>query len=71
MFLFTALNLDFNVRRIERYMVLAWESGANPVIVLSKADLCEDPEALAAEVAAVAVGVPIHIISYSRKSRTR
>ncbi|WP_171688496.1 ribosome small subunit-dependent GTPase A [Paenibacillus germinis] len=62
-FLFTALNLDFNVRRIERYMVLAWESGANPVIVLSKADLCEDPEALAAEVAAVAVGVPIHIIS--------
>ncbi|MDQ0900222.1 ribosome small subunit-dependent GTPase A [Paenibacillus sp. V4I7] len=62
-FLFTALNLDFNVRRIERYLVLAWESGANPVIVLSKADLCEDPEALAAEVAAVAVGVPIHIIS--------
>ena len=62
-FLFTALNLDFNVRRIERYMVLAWESGANPVIVLSKADLCVDPEALAAEVAAVAVGVPIHIIS--------
>lgn len=62
-FLFTALNLDFNLRRIERYMVLAWESGANPVIVLSKADLCVDPEALAAEVAAVAVGVPIHIIS--------
>lgn len=62
-FLVTALNLDFNVRRIERYLVLAWESGANPVIVLSKADLCPDPEALAAEVAAVAVGVPIHIIS--------
>lgn len=62
-FLVTALNLDFNVRRIERYLVLAWESGANPVIVLSKADLCADPEALAAEVAAVAVGVPIHVIS--------
>ncbi|SDM88441.1 ribosome biogenesis GTPase [Paenibacillus sp. yr247] len=62
-FLVNALNLDFNVRRIERYLVLAWESGANPVIVLSKADLCDDPEALAAEVAAVAVGVPIHIIS--------
>ncbi|WP_235959068.1 ribosome small subunit-dependent GTPase A [Paenibacillus silvestris] len=62
-FLVTALNLDFNVRRIERYLVLAWESGANPVIILSKADLCEDTEALAAEVAAVAVSVPIHIIS--------
>ncbi|UKS30343.1 ribosome small subunit-dependent GTPase A [Paenibacillus sp. HWE-109] len=62
-FLVTALNQDFNVRRIERYLVLAWESGANPVIVLSKADLCEDPEALAAEVAVIAVGVPIHIIS--------
>ncbi|WP_373291136.1 ribosome small subunit-dependent GTPase A [Paenibacillus marchantiophytorum] len=62
-FLVTALNQDFNVRRIERYLVLAWESGANPVIVLSKADLCEDPEALAAEVAAIAVGVPIHVIS--------
>ncbi|MBD0379099.1 ribosome small subunit-dependent GTPase A [Paenibacillus sp. WST5] len=62
-FLVTALNLDFNVRRIERYLVLAWESGANPVIVLSKADLCDDPEAKAAEVEAVAVGVPIHIIS--------
>ncbi|NOV03490.1 ribosome small subunit-dependent GTPase A [Paenibacillus planticolens] len=62
-FLVTALNLDFNVRRLERYLVLAWESGATPVIVLSKADLCDDPEALAAEVAAVAVGVPIHVIS--------
>ncbi len=62
-FLVTALNLDFNVRRIERYLVLAWESGANPVIVLSKADLCADAEEKAAEVEAVAVGVPIHIIS--------
>ncbi|WP_261807743.1 ribosome small subunit-dependent GTPase A [Paenibacillus sp. N3.4] len=62
-FLVTALNLDFNVRRLERYLVLAWESGASPVIVLSKADLCDNPEELAAEVSAVAFGVPIHIIS--------
>ncbi|NEW05198.1 ribosome small subunit-dependent GTPase A [Paenibacillus sp. SYP-B3998] len=62
-FLLTALNLDFNVRRIERYLVLAWESGANPVIVLSKADLCDDSAEKAAEVEAVAFGVPIHIIS--------
>lgn len=62
-FLVNALNQDYNVRRIERYLVLAWESGANPVIVLSKSDLCANPDELAAEVAAVAIGVPIHIIS--------
>lgn len=62
-FLVNALNQDFNVRRIERYMILAWESGANPVIVLSKADLCDDVKAAVAEVAAVSVGVTIHVIS--------
>ncbi|WNR46379.1 ribosome small subunit-dependent GTPase A [Paenibacillus roseipurpureus] len=62
-FLVMALNQDFNVRRMERYLVMAWESGANPVIVLSKADLCPNPNELAAEVASVAIGVPIHIIS--------
>ncbi|MGG1516748.1 ribosome small subunit-dependent GTPase A [Paenibacillus oryzisoli] len=62
-FLVSALNQDFNVRRIERYLVMAWESGANPVIILSKADLCAEPERLASEVADVAIGVPIHIIS--------
>ncbi|MFD2610904.1 ribosome small subunit-dependent GTPase A [Paenibacillus gansuensis] len=62
-FLVNALNYDFNLRRIERYLILAWESGANPVIVLSKADLCEDPEELAREVESVAIGVPVHIVS--------
>jgi ribosome biogenesis GTPase len=62
-FLVNALNLDFNVRRIERYLLLAWESGANPVIVLSKADLCEDTLEKVHEVEAVAFGVPIHVVS--------
>jgi ribosome biogenesis GTPase len=62
-FLVNALNQDFNVRRIERYLVLAWESGANPVIILSKADLCDNPEGKVAEVESVAVGVPIHVVS--------
>ncbi|WP_232699541.1 ribosome small subunit-dependent GTPase A [Brevibacillus daliensis] len=62
-FLVNALNLDFNLRRIERYLLVTWESGANPVIVLSKADLCEDIEAKIAEVESIAIGVPIYAIS--------
>lgn len=62
-FLVNALNRDFNIRRIERYLILAWESGATPVIVLSKADLCDDVESKVAQVEAVAIGVPIHVIS--------
>lgn len=62
-FLVSALNLDFNIRRIERYLTLAWESGANPVILLSKSDLCEDVQAKVREVEASAPGVPVHPVS--------
>ncbi|HET7616542.1 MAG TPA: ribosome small subunit-dependent GTPase A [Bacillales bacterium] len=62
-FLVNALNHDFNTRRMERYLTIAWESGANPVIVLSKADLCDDPADKISEVEAVAFGVPIHVVS--------
>lgn len=41
-----SLNNDFNVRRLERYLAIAWDSGAEPVILLTKADLCEDIEVL-------------------------
>lgn len=44
LFLVSALNDDFNVRRMERYLIMAWNSGANPVILLTKADLCTDAE---------------------------
>jgi len=62
-FLVNALNNDFNLRRIERYLIMAWESGANPVIILSKADLCENPDDKIAEVESVAIGVPVHAVS--------
>ncbi len=62
-FLVNALNLDFNVRRIERYLTLAWESGATPVILLSKADISEDLQEKVQEVEASAIGVPVHPIS--------
>ncbi|WP_442601647.1 ribosome small subunit-dependent GTPase A [Paenibacillus sp. KN14-4R] len=62
-FLVNALNNDFNIRRLERYLILAWESGAQPVIVLSKSDLCNDIESKITAVESVAIGVPIHVIS--------
>lgn len=62
-FIVNSLNNDFNVRRLERYLLLAWESGANPVIVLSKSDLCSNIEEKLAEAEAVAIGVPIHSVS--------
>jgi len=55
----TSLNEDLNLRRLERYLTLAWESGARPVFVLTKADLTDDVEATVAEVDSVAFGVPI------------
>jgi len=58
-FLVSGLDGDFNLRRIERYLILAWESGATPVIVLNKADVCPLLEQRIAEVEAIAFGVPI------------
>jgi len=59
----TALTKDFNPPRIERYVLLAYESGASPVVVLSKLDLCSDPESSVQEVTAACPGVPIHALS--------
>ncbi|HET6566165.1 MAG TPA: ribosome small subunit-dependent GTPase A [Xanthomonadales bacterium] len=53
LFVVTSLNDDFNLNRIERYLALAHEAGATPVIILSKADLCEDPLSCAAQVTAL------------------
>ena len=62
-FLVSAFNHDLNVRRTERYLTAAWESGAEPVIVLNKADLSTDPAAEAAPIEAIAFGVPVHLVS--------
>jgi ribosome biogenesis GTPase len=58
-----ALTGDFNVRRIERYLTLAWASGAQPVIVLNKADLCEQLDERLAEVYAISGDTPVHAVS--------
>ncbi|MFY4774466.1 ribosome small subunit-dependent GTPase A [Metabacillus sp. RGM 3146] len=63
LFIVAALNNDFNIRRIERYLIMAWESGANPVIVLNKADLCSDKEEKRKEIESAALGVPVYFIS--------
>ena len=63
LFLVTSLNQDFSLRRIERYLVIAWESGANPIIILSKSDLHERVADAMTDVQTIARGVPIHAIS--------
>jgi len=62
-FLVQSMNRDLNPRRIERYLALLWESGADPVLVLSKSDLCEDPDAALESVEQVAGGVSIHTVN--------
>jgi len=64
-FLVAGLDGDFNPRRLERYVTAIWESGAQPVIVLNKADLPDRGAvpALVAEVEAVAIGVPVVALS--------
>jgi ribosome biogenesis GTPase len=62
-FLVMGLDGDFNPRRLERALVLAWESGAEPVVLLNKADVATDLEARRAEIEAVAGGVPVCVIA--------
>lgn len=58
-----SLNADLNLRRLERYLATAYESGARPVILLTKADACEDPGPLIDSVQAIAFGVPVLAVS--------
>ena len=62
-FLVAGLDGDFNPRRIERYLLVATESGAAPVIVLNKADVVEDAAAMADAVRALAGAAPVHTVS--------
>lgn len=61
--LVTSLNHDFNPRRMERYLTVAFNSGASPVIVLTKADLYPDYQSKIAEMEISAPGVPVHAVS--------
>ena len=62
-FLVAGLDGDFNPRRIERYLLVAVESGASPVVVLNKADLVEDATGMAEVVRASVGSVPVHVVS--------
>lgn len=58
-FVVSSLTSDFNVRRIERYATLVWESGATPVVVLTKSDLSDDVAGAIADASAAAPGVDV------------
>ena len=62
-FAVTSMNADFNLRRLERYLAVAWESGGTPVVLLSKADLADDVESYRIAAAASAPGVEIIAVS--------
>ena len=62
-FLVVGLDRDFNLRRIERYLTLIYNSGASPVIVLNKADVSDETEELQEQAESVAPGTPVHVLS--------
>lgn len=62
-FIMQSLNHDFNEKRLERYMTLAWQSGATPVVVLTKADLVPEYDEYVQAVGMIAPGVNVHAIS--------
>jgi len=61
--LVASMNADLNQRRLERYLASAWQSGAKPVVVLTKADLAEDPDGDIADAEGVAFGAPVLAVS--------
>jgi ribosome biogenesis GTPase / thiamine phosphate phosphatase len=67
-FLVMALDNDFNLRRLERYSLLARESGAAPVVLLTKPDVADDVPARVAEVAGMAGDLPIHVLNPKRNA---
>ena len=62
-FILQSMNRNFNLKRLERYLTLAWQSGATPVILLTKADLAEDPAVYLRQAERVVAGVEIHTVT--------
>jgi ribosome biogenesis GTPase len=62
-FVMSSLNQDLNLRRLERYLAVVWESGAEPVVILTKSDLCEDAAGLAASVKDIAGAAAVLVTS--------
>jgi ribosome biogenesis GTPase len=67
-FLVSGLDANYNAKRIQRFFVAARDSGAQPVIILNKSDLCDDPEAVRTEIMSLVPGIPVAITStFTRK----
>lgn len=62
-FICMSLNNDYNLRRLERYLSIAWDSGSSPVVVLTKADLCDDVALKITEVEQIAIGADVIAVS--------
>ena len=62
-FIVVGMDGDFSPRRAERYITLTYESGARPIIILSKSDLCDQRDTFVAQMETVAINVPIHEVS--------
>ncbi|MFZ5630388.1 MAG: ribosome small subunit-dependent GTPase A [Spirochaetota bacterium] len=62
-FIVMGLDLNFNLRRLERFLALARNSGATPIVLLNKSDLCAEAEQRMIEVESIAAGVEIHTLS--------
>jgi len=67
-FIISGLDRDFNLRRIERYLTLVYNSGAKPIIILNKEDICNDIESCIAGIESIAFGVPVHAVSAINKN---
>lgn len=62
-FITMSLNRDFHITKLERYLTVSWQSGGTPVIILTKADLCEDREYYLSQVRQIAFGVDTYCVS--------
>jgi ribosome biogenesis GTPase len=62
-FVVSTTGYDFNPRRLERYLLAAWDSGATPVVLLNKSDLSDDPTGYVSKIEEIAPGVTVHAVS--------
>ncbi len=62
-FIVSGLDGEFNLRRLERYISVAWDSGTSPVVLLNKSDLCDEVDSIVTKVENTVIGVPVHSVS--------
>jgi ribosome biogenesis GTPase len=62
-FIVCGLDGEYNLRRLERYIAVAYDSGTSPVVILNKSDLCDDVDTIKSEVEATLIGLPVHPVS--------